>query len=87
MSSINVADFQLFVNENVKLIVDSNNNLETLEKSKLDYENIKSNVNTNDSDILTLCYQFEYVLKLGFERIEKRKIEALDKSCPFSLPF
>jgi SET domain-containing protein len=84
MSSLN---FESFVKNNTQLIIDSNNHIDTLNKSKSDYELIKIDIDLNKPSNIALCNQFDHVLMLGFKRIEERKLEALDTSCPFSFPF
>jgi len=78
---------ELFIKSNTQLIIDSNNNVETLNKSRTDYEEIKLNTDLNNHENKIFCMQFETVLKLGFKRVGDRKIELLDKRCPFALPF
>ena len=80
-------EFENFVRQNIQLIIDSNNNLETLEKSKNDFEKIKPIIDSLNPNNISFSHKLNIVLELGFARVNNRKIEELDTSCPFSQPF
>jgi hypothetical protein len=77
-------EFNKLIHQYVQLIVDSNNELDTLESSKNDYEKNKQNIDKLHPDNIIICEQFEHILNLGFKRVEERKVELLDTSCPFN---
>ena len=89
MYPIKITDFEQFMHKTARAIIDSNNDIDVLNKALFDYNEMKAKVDPDEilnmsGDFINFDKRFEKVLDLGFKRVEERNNpNSLSNKVPF----